>query len=51
MNISLVFTSYFKVPKSIRLNTTQYVIIRIPSKRELKKIIKLFESNKRKKKV
>ena len=37
LNISLIFISqsYFKVPKTIRLNTTPYFIIKIPSKREL----------------
>ena len=37
LNISLVFISqpYFKVPKTIRLNTTHYVIMEIPDKREL----------------
>ena len=34
-NISLVFTarSYFAVPKTIRLNSTHYFIMKIPSKR------------------
>ena len=36
-NISLVFItqSYFKVPKDVRLNTTHFFIMKIPSKREL----------------
>ena len=36
-NISLVFItqSYFKVPKSVRLNTTDFFIMKIPNKREL----------------
>ena len=40
LNISLIFISqsYFKVPKTIRLNTTHYFIMKIPSKRELKQI-------------
>ena len=40
LNISLVFISqcYFKVPKTIRLNTTHYFIMKIPSKRELQQI-------------
>ena len=39
-NISLMFVSqsYFKVPKTIRLNTTHYLIIKIPNKRELQQI-------------
>ena len=37
LNISLIFImqSYFAVPKNIRLNFTQYLIIKIPNKREL----------------
>ena len=40
LNISLIFISqsYFKVPKTIRLNTTPYFIIKIPNKRELQQI-------------
>ena len=40
LNNSLVFTSqsYFKVPKTIRLNPTHYFIMRIPNKRELQEI-------------
>ena len=40
LNISLVFTSqsYFKVPKTIRLNATHYFIKKIPNKRELQQI-------------
>ena len=39
-NISLVFAtqSYFAVPKIIRLNSTQYFIMKIPNKRELQQI-------------
>ena len=35
LNISLVFISqsYFKVPKTIRLNPTHYFIMKIPNKR------------------
>ena len=35
--ISIVFImqSYFKVPKDVRLNSTHFVIIKIPNKREL----------------
>ena len=41
LNISLVFISqsYFKVPKTIRLNTTHYFIMKIPNKRKLQKIV------------
>ena len=37
LNISVVFItqSYFTVPKSIRINSTNYFIIKIPNKREL----------------
>ena len=37
LNISLVSTSqsYLKVPKTIRLNATQYFIMKIPTKRDL----------------
>ena len=37
LNISLVFItqSYFKVPKDVRLNPTQYFIIKVPNKKEL----------------
>ena len=37
LNISLAFItqSYFAVPKNIRLNFTQYLIIKIPNRREL----------------
>ena len=40
LNISLVFItqSYFKVPKDVRLNTTHFVIMKIPNKRELQQI-------------
>ena len=36
LNISLAFIteSYFKVPKYVRLNTTHFLIAKIPSKRE-----------------
>ena len=41
LNILLVFISqsYFKVPKTIRLNTTHYFIIIIRNKRERQQII------------
>ena len=37
LNIYLAFItqSYFAVPKSIRLNSTQYFVMKIPNKREL----------------
>ena len=40
MNIWLAFISqsYFKVPKTIRPNTTHYFIMEIPNKRELQQI-------------
>ena len=38
--ISLVFISqsYFKVPKDARLNTTHFLISKIPNKRELQQL-------------
>ena len=40
LNISLAFVtqSYFKVPKDVRLNTTQFFIAKIPNRRELQQI-------------
>ena len=40
LNISLVFIiqSHFKVPKDVRLNTTHFLISKIPNKRELQQI-------------
>ena len=40
LNIFLVFMtqSYFVVPKSIRLNSTHYLIIKIPNKQQLQQI-------------
>ena len=40
LNISLFFyyPSYFKVPKDVRLNTTHFLISKIPNKRELQQI-------------
>ena len=37
LNISTVFItqSYFKVPKDVRLNSTHFLIMKIPNKREL----------------
>ena len=41
LNISLVFIlqSYFKVPKTLRLNATHYSIMSISNKRELQQIV------------
>ena len=40
LNIFLVFITqyYFAIPKSIRLNSTHYFVMKIPSKRELQQI-------------
>ena len=40
LNISIVFItqSYFKVPKDVRLNSTNFFIMKIPNKRELRQI-------------
>ena len=40
LNISIVFImqSYFKVPKDVRLNSTNFFIVKIPNKRELQQI-------------
>ena len=40
LNISIVFItqSYFKVPKDIRLNSTNFFIMKIPNRRELQQI-------------
>ena len=40
LNISIVFIikSYFKVPKNVGLNSTQFFIMKIPNKIELQKI-------------
>ena len=47
LNISLVFItqSYFKVPKDVRLNTTQFLIMKIPNKKELQQIAINFSSD------
>ena len=47
LNISIVFTtqSYFKVPKDVRLNSTHFLITRIPNKRELQQIALNHSSN------
>ena len=40
LNISLVFItqSYFSVPKDVRLNSTQYLIMKINNRKELQNI-------------
>ena len=40
LNISLVFIShsYFKIPKTVRLNATKYFIMKIPNKKELQQV-------------
>ena len=47
LNISLVFItqSHFKVPKDVRLNTTQFLIMKIPNKKELQQIAINFSSD------
>ena len=41
LNISIVFItqSYFEVSKDVRLNSTQFFIMKIPNKRELQQIV------------
>ena len=40
LNISIAFItqSYFKVPKDVRLNSTPFLIMKIPNKGELRQI-------------
>ena len=40
LNISIAFIkqSYFRVPKQVRINSTQLFIMKIPNKRELQQI-------------
>ena len=40
LNISIFFITqlYFKVPKEVRLNTTQFFIMKIQNKRELQQV-------------
>ena len=40
LNISIAYItqSYLKVPKDVRLNTTHFLIMKIPKKRELQQI-------------
>ena len=46
LNILLVFLSqsYFKVPKTIRMNVTYYLIMQIPNKIELQQIVSYHSS-------
>ena len=45
--ISLVFItqSYFKVPKDLRLNSTDFLIVKTPNKRELQQIALNYSSD------
>ena len=47
LNISLVFItqSYFKFPKNVRLNSTHFLIMRIPNKEELQQIALNYSSD------
>ena len=47
LNISLVFItqSYFKVPKDVRLNSTQFFITKIPNKRQFQQIALNYSSD------
>ena len=47
LNISLVFIiqSYFKVPKAVRLNTTHFLIAKIPNRREIQEIARNHSSD------
>ena len=38
-NSLFISQSYFKVPKTIRLNATHYFVMKIPNKRELQQIV------------
>ena len=38
ISITFITQSYFKVPKDVRLNSTHFFIMKIPSKRELQQI-------------
>ena len=41
LNISIAFItqSYFKVPKGVRINSTHFLIMKIPNKREFSKLL------------
>ena len=47
LNISIAFItqSYFKVPKNVKLNSTHFLIMKIPNKRELQQIALNHSSN------
>ena len=47
LNISLVFITqtYFKVPRDVRLNTTHFLIMKIPDKKELQQIAVSYSSD------
>ena len=47
LNISLVFITqyYFKFPKNVRLNSTHFLIMRIPNKEELQQIALNYSSD------
>ena len=47
VGLSLIFISqcYFKIPKSVRLNSTHFFIMRIPNKREIQQIALNHSSN------
>ena len=38
ISFSFIIQSYFAIPKTIRLNSTHYFIMKIPNKRELQQI-------------
>ena len=40
LNISLIFTEqyFFTVPKTIKLNSTHYFVMKVPNKKELQQI-------------
>ena len=38
ISIAFITQSYFKVPKDVRLNSTHFLIMKIPNKRELQQI-------------
>ena len=47
LNTSLIFIiqSYFKGPKDVRLNTTHFIITKIPNQRELQEIARNHSSD------
>ena len=38
ISLALISQSYFKVPKTIRVNVTHYFIMKTPNKRELQQV-------------